>query len=439
MLSVLPGVVAAEPDAEAFRNRRRTPVVEAVERVTPATVNITSSQQVHRRVNPFGQANPFFEEFFGRFRDPRPRTMQSLGTGVIIGPEHHVLTNEHVLAGATDIRVTLQDGREYKGELIGADPETDLAVVAIDTDEDLPSAPLGDSDDLMIGETVIAIGNPFGLGHTVTTGVLSATNRSLRTGESEYHGFLQTDASINPGNSGGPLVNLNGEVIGINTAIFQEAEGIGFAIPIDRAQAIASELIQHGELLPVWLGVRLQELTPRLREALGVQSKSGALVAHVFEGSPAGPLLVRGDVIVELEGTRIQSPRNYFEILRGITEDDPAHVRVERDGELLEHQIQPASFPQERADELAEILIGISVEEARQNSGGGMLVEGVVAQSPAARVGIRPGDRIVRVDRDTVTDRETFRRAVTKLRGRRQVLLLVQRGRRGYHVTLGIS
>ena len=211
---------AAAP-AAAASDARRTPVVLAVQRVVPATVNITTTQQVHRRVNPFFRGDPFFEEFFGMFLDPRPSTHQTLGTGVIIGSERHVLTNQHVLAGASEIRVTLADGREFEGELLGSDPETDLAVLAIGTDEELPVAPLGDSEDLLIGETVIAIGNPFGLGHTVTTGVLSATNRSIRSARGEFHGFLQTDASINPGNSGGPLVNIEGDVIGINTAIIR--------------------------------------------------------------------------------------------------------------------------------------------------------------------------------------------------------------------------
>ncbi len=420
---------------------RRTPVVLAVERVAPAIVNITSTQQVHRRTNPFFRGDPVFEEFFGMFLDPRPSTAQSLGTGVITGPDDFVLTNEHVLAGATDIRITLQDGRDFAGELIGADPETDLAVLRIDTDEDLPSAPLGSSEDLMIGETVIAIGNPFGLGHSVTTGVLSAVNRSIRSNDGEYHGFLQTDASINPGNSGGPLVNIRGEVIGINTAIFREAQGIGFAIPIDRATRISRELIRHGELVPVWLGLRLQELTPRLRQALEVRARDGALIRYVFEDSPAARAgLLPADVLLELEGTRIQNPLNYFEVLRAVTEGRAASLRIEREGEERTLRIRAETFPATRANEMARILTGLSVREPeRGGPGGGMLVAEVAAKSPAARVGIRPGDLILKLGQERVSNRETFWRAVTRLRGRRQVLLIVQRGRRGYHVTLRLS
>lgn len=425
---------------------RRTPVVKAVKRVAPATVNITTTQQVHRRGNPFFRADPLFEEFFGRFLDPRPRAVQSLGTGVIVDTQGHVLTNQHVLAGAVAIRITLGDGREFDGELIGADPETDLAVLRILTEEALPVAPLGRSDDLMIGETVIAIGNPFGLHHTVTTGVLSATNRSIRGEAHEYHGFLQTDASINPGNSGGPLLNLDGEVIGINTAIFREAEGIGFAIPIGRARRIVEELIEHGELVPVWLGLRLQELTRELREGLGVRATGGALVSHVFPDSPAARAgIERGDVVVALDGTRIQRRRNYFELLRGLTAGHEALLVVEREGETHEHRLRAEAFPEERSDEFAWLLMGLAVADRnggpaeRGEPSEGVVVDRVMPRSPAARVGLRPGDVILKIGQDRVENRVAFRRAVTKLRGRSQALLVVQRARTWYHVTLGLS
>ena len=438
---------AALPTATAAESARRTAVVRAVERVAPATVNITTAYSVHRRVNPFFRGGPLFEEFFSRFLDPRPREVQSLGTGVVIDDEGHVLTNEHVLAGATEIEVTLSDGRRFEATLVGADPGTDLAVVRIQSDEPVPIAPLGRSDDLMIGETVIAIGNPFGLNHTVTTGVLSAISRSIRQDDQEYHGFLQTDASINPGNSGGPLLNIDGEVIGINTAIFREAEGIGFSIPIERARRIMGDLIQHGEVVPVWLGLRLQELTPRLRAALDVRATAGALVSHVFSGSPAESSGIRrGDVVTGLDGSRVQFLRNYFEILRGITEGDHATLSLERDGKKQQKKVRAEAFPEGRADELARVLLGLAVSEPERSAGGaggatghGMLVQEVVPQSPSARIGIRPGDVILKLDHEPVDDRVAFRKAVTKLRGRARVLLLVRRGRTGYHVTLGLS
>jgi serine protease Do len=437
----------AQAQAQSASQVRRTPVVVAVERAAPATVNITTTQEVHRSVNPFFRSDPLFKEFFGMFLDPRPQQVQSLGTGVIIDDEGHVLTNEHVLAGSTHIRVTLSDAREFDAELIGADPETDLAVVRIaDRDaHDLPIAPLGRSDDLMIGETVVAIGNPFGLHHTVTTGVLSATNRSIVSDDREYHGFLQTDASINPGNSGGPLLNLDGEVIGINTAIFREAEGIGFAIPTERAQRIVDDLIRHGEVAPVWLGLRLQDLTPPLRSALRVNAARGAVIGHVFEGSPAERAgIAHGDVVVELDGSRVQSTRAFYEILGGITDSDAVRLGIERDGKRSEREVRAELFPEGRVDELARVLLGMVVEPitGRLHGGkavGGMRIAEVAAGGISARLGLRPGDVILEMDRERVADSDAFRRAVTRLRGRSHVLLLVHRGGRGYHLTLRLS
>ena len=441
---VLP-ILAIGGTAAADVASRRTPIVKAVERVAPATVNITSTQEVRQRANPFFRSDPFLEEFFGTFLDPR-RTVQSLGTGLIIGPEGHVLTNEHVLRGATQIHVALADGREFEAELIGADPKTDLAVVQISADEPLPFVELGSSQDLLIGETVIAIGNPFGLHHTVTTGVLSAENRSIRAREREYHGFLQTDASINPGNSGGPLLNIDGEVIGINTAIFREAEGIGFAIPIDRAKRVVDDLLTHGEVIPVWLGLRLQDLTQNLRDAFTTGGTGGVLITHVFGDSPAQRTkLRRGDILLELDGTKISTTRNYFEVLAGLTDGDRAELVIDRGGDRDRLETQAEIFPESRADELAQILLGVEVAEMGPPQQGGrrgvrgLVVRRVIPRSSADYKRIRPGDVILKIDQDPVEDRVAFRKAITKLRGRGQVLLLVQRERYGYYVTLDLS
>ena len=439
LLAVLP-ILAIGSVAAADLESRRTPVVRAIERVAPATVNITSTQEIRRSVNPFFRSDPFFDEFFGRFLDPR-RTVQSLGTGLIISPEGHVLTNQHVLAGATQIHVVLSDGREFECELIGADPETDLAVVQMRAREPLPFVELGHSDDLLIGETVIAIGNPFGLHHTVTTGVLSAENRSIRSSDREYHGFLQTDASINPGNSGGPLLNLDGEVIAINTAIFREAEGIGFAIPINRAKRVVDDLLAHGEVIPVWLGLRLQDLTQALRDAFSTRARSGVLITHVFDDSPADRAnLRRGDILLELDGTKIGSTRNYFEVLAGLTDGDRAQLAIDRGGKRHQLDARAEIFPESRADELGQILLGVEVAEPRRGQASrGLIVRRVIPRSSADNTGIRPGDLIRKINQDPVEDRIAFRKAITKLRGRGQVLLLVQRGRYGYHVTLDLS
>ncbi|MCP4003218.1 MAG: PDZ domain-containing protein [bacterium] len=442
LLAVLP------PLALANRESRRTPIVRAVESAVPATVNITTTQPVSQLVNPFFRGDPLFERFFNRYLTRNSRPEQHLGTGVIIAPPY-VLTNEHVLAGSAHIRVTLSDNREFEAELIGSDPSSDLAVIRLVTDEQLPSPTIGDSDDVMIGETVIAIGNAFGLNHTVTTGVLSGENRSIRTGSREYHGFLQTDASINPGNSGGPLLNLDGELIGINTAILGEAEGIGFAIPINRARRIVDDLIYYGEVVPTWLGMRLQEMTPALRGALEHEGSTGVLVSYVFDQSPADRIGVRaGDILLEFDGTRLMSMRNYFEILSGLTPGDRANLKIERGDKTLNLKIKAVAFPEERAEELAEILLGVEVTELNQDLArrygipanvSGLVIRRVIPRSPAANSGLRPGDVILGINRDRIEDRVAFRRAVTKLRGRPQVLLTVKRGLRDGSVTLELS
>ncbi len=442
-------LLAAPHGARADLSTRRTPVVIAVQAVAPATVNITTTQEEPQHMNPFARGNPAAEEFFRRFRTRKRRTEHSLGTGVIIG-KGHVLTNEHVLAGATQIRVTLGDGREYDAELIGGDPATDLAVVRILTDEELPAAKIGNSDLMLIGETVIAIGNAFGLNHTVTTGVLSAINRSIPSGDRnrEYHGFIQTDASINPGNSGGPLVNLDGELIGINTMILGNAEGIGFAIPINRAKRVVDDLIAYGEVVPTWLGLRLQELTPALRGAMSSEADHGVLVSYVFKDSPAERAGIRsGDILLEFDSTRVRELRNYFEILRGLTANDDATILLERAGKERALVAQAAVFPEERAEELGEILLGVEVTELTEELArrfqirryGGLMIKRVIPRSPASMRGLRPGDVILKVNQDKMDDRVAFRRAVTKLRGRGRVLLLVQRGDRGYPVSLELS
>ncbi len=424
--------------ALADRESRRTPVVAAVESATPATVNITSTQLVVDQQNPFLRGDPLFDEFFRRFMNPRPTPSQSLGTGVIINEDGYVLTNEHVLAGSTQIRVGLADGRQFDAELIGGDPASDLAVVRIKHNEKLPTPKLGNSDDVMIGESVIAIGNPFGLNSTVTTGVLSATNRSIRGDGREYHGFLQTDASINPGNSGGPLLNMDGEVIGINTAILGNAQGIGFAIPINRARRIVDDLIRHGEVQATWLGLWLQELTPALRDAMGSNQATGVLVSTVFDGAPAALAGVkRGDILTSLDGAAVHSRREYYEIARGVTVGDHVKLALDRSGKKLDVEVAAERFPEARADELAQVLLGLDLADrspalAKQyglRSERGLVVKRVVPRSAAEERGLREGDLILQLGQDRVDDRVSLRKAIPRILGQDGVVVVVQRGR----------
>ena len=280
-------IILDEANAAAKESLRRSAIVVSVEKVSPAVVNI--STMVTEKVNPFFPfgGDDFFKDFFPEMFS-REYQRSSLGSGVIIdGEKGYIVTNHHVVARATEIKVITSNQKEYKGRSLGSDPRSDLAVIKIDANVKLPEAKLGNSEDLMIGETVIAIGNPFGLTHTVTTGVVSAIDRSVRAEDRIYRHFIQTDASINPGNSGGPLLNIDGDVIGINTAIYQKAQGIGFAIPVSKAKRIVKELLRAGEVRPPWLGLDLQDLTPELKRHFALPAGGGGvLVSDVYRGQP---------------------------------------------------------------------------------------------------------------------------------------------------------
>jgi len=295
---------SGQADQEALRI---TPVVLAVQQVAPAVVNITTTQVVERGGRPFGGVyDDFFGPFFGDLpgdgqrEDPAP---QSLGSGVIIdGAKGLVLTNAHVIAGATSVRARLIDGREFDAELVGSDTDFDLAVLRLTSTGPLPQVHMADSDSLLIGETVIAIGNPFGYTHTVTTGVVSALKRSVRTEQGVFTDFIQTDAAINPGNSGGPLLNILGDLVGLNTAILASAEGIGFAIPINKAKRVVAELLDQGRVSPVWLGLSGQNLDQRTAGYFGLRDLKGMIIAEVYPNAPAQQAgMAPGDVLLSID------------------------------------------------------------------------------------------------------------------------------------------
>ncbi len=272
----------------------------------------------------------------------------------------------------------------------------------------------------------------------MTTGVLSASNRSIRGDGREYHGFLQTDASINPGNSGGPLLNLDGEVIGINTAILGNAQGIGFAIPINRARRIVDDLIRHGEVQPAWLGIWLQELTPKLREALGASLSTGVLISTVYEGTPAAVAGIRrGDVLVAVDGSEIRTRRDFYEVARSLTVAQRVKVALDRSGDRVTLEVEAEKFPEARADEFAQVLLGLELADRDpqllRKYGAevqrGMFVARVVPHSAAEERGLRPGDLVLQIGRERVDDRTALRRAIPKILGQDGVVVVVQRGR----------
>jgi serine protease Do len=426
---------------------RETPVVLTVKKVGPAVVNINTERVLTERVNPFG--DPFLDRFFGDFFNVFPQRsykQQSLGSGVIIDPEGYILTNEHVILKTSEIHVTLADKREFKAKLIGADPKSDLAVIKIGAKEGLPYVKMGTSDDLMIGETVIAIGNPFGLSHTVTTGVISALNRTVRIEENRvYKDFIQTDASINPGNSGGPLMNIRGELIGINTAIYQEAEGIGFAIPINRAKRILDDLIHYGEVHKAWIGIFVQDLDQNLLKYFDLSRKEGVIVTNVLEGSPAEKAGIKqGDLIIKVAGQALETREDYVSIISGYTSGDTIPLTINREGKTKEIVVAASDIPLEVAEKVALNWLGIRFREIgvrdavrlRINDRRGVIVTEVVRMRAADKAGIRPGDIIRQVNNQIIEEEDTFKKAIITATQQEGLLLMVQRGPYIYPVTL---
>jgi len=439
--SAPPPAAQAAPDPH-HENVRRTPVVEVVEKVSPAVVNIAAEAMVR-------EADPFF---FG-FRT-RQRRAQSLGSGLIIAANGIVVTNAHVVDGASRIVVTTRDGRELEAEVLGSDRDADLAVLKVEASE-LPHVELGDSSDLLIGETVVAIGNPFGLSHTVTAGTLSARGRALpprRGGELEtrFTDFLQTDASINPGNSGGPLVNLAGDVIGINTAIISGANGIGFAIPADRARRVVTDLLRFGELQPLWTGLRLLTVDPSLEHDYDLPVQRGALVFRVYPSSPAAQVgFEQGDVVVAADGRPVTSREDVttalytapegvgvrFRVLRGGGQEGDADGKVDGkvDAKVGEKDIALAGErpPEGLGLDLLEQALGLRLEE----DDGGLAIARVVAGGVAAERGLAPGDRVLGANGRGLASLEELGREVLRGFDRGGLLLVVQRGRYRYNLS----
>jgi serine protease Do len=329
--------------------------------------------------------------------------------------------------------VVLADGRQVDAEVIGSDSDTDLAVLKINTRGPLPFAKLGTSSDLMIGESVIAIGSPLGLKKTVTVGVVSALGRSIRNDDRVFNDFIQTDASINPGNSGGPLMNIDGEVIGINSAIIASAQNIGFAIPADKVQRIVTELTQYGKVRPSWVGLDVQPLSIELSRRLGWDRTFGAVVSAVEEGSPAATAGVqRGDVVMQVGTTQVENADDLRSRLRNATAKSAVSLKVFRNGAEIMLAVSPIEFPQKLVDSTVWDRLGLRLRPVQ----GGMSISAVRPSTAANQAGLEPGDVVVRVNQVPVTNAEAFKEAIIQARGKQSVLLLVKRGGRGYYLTL---
>jgi serine protease Do len=432
--------------AEVSYNRR-TPLVQAVEKVSPAVVNIYTTEISRPARNPFRSfGNNLFDQFFKDFIPPTANQRRSLGSGVLINGEGFILTNEHVISKAAKIHVILSDKQEFDASVIGADIKSDLAIIKINSRKPLPYVEMGRSDDLMIGEQVLTIGNPFGLQHTVTTGIISALNRNIRAGKNMvYSDFIQVDASINPGNSGGPLLNINGSLIGINTAIYQKAEGIGFAIPIDHARRIVDELIRYGKVRRGWLGVSVQELDVQLSRHFKLDRKNGVLVVGVADSSPAGKAgLKRGDIIIAIDDHEVKNKSDFRGRMASYTVSSSIRFSILRDGKVKKVRARVTAIPKSYVKEFTRHWLGLLVQEnserfARSNrlmTSKGMVVVEVVPNSASGRIGINPGDIIRQMNQKPVNNEEDYNKAVAEINNPDRILLLVQRGRQGYYVTL---
>ena len=450
---VVLAVPATAQDARSVLQGLQDAFVQVAQAVKPAVVNIATTQKPRPAERRRGQVPPSlpgpFREFFGDeflerfFGEQAQRERHSLGSGVIVDKRGYILTNNHVIERADEIEVRLSDKRKLKATVVGKDPKTDLAVIKVDAAENLPVVKLGDSGKIRIAEWVMAIGNPFGLDQTVTVGVVSAIGRS-DVGITMYEDFIQTDASINPGNSGGPLVNMSGEVIGINTAIVATGQGIGFAIPINMAREITDRLIAQGRVVRGWLGIGIQELTEELAAQFGVKPDDGVLVGNVMKDSPAEKAgLKTGDIIQEFNAVKITNVRQLQrEVAQGAV-NAQAKVKVLREKQPLtltvvlgEQPTETAAAPSEgqTPTETAE-RFGFTVqdltpelrEQLKVPAGTGVVVSGVDDDGPAAKAGLRAGDVIAEVNRERVRNATDVARLLGQLRKGSNLLLLVQR------------
>ena len=418
----------------------------------PAVVNISSTKVVKEKQMPNMFDDPFFRQFFGnqfgqqQQQQPQTEHEYSLGSGVIVNPEGYVLTNNHVVSGASDVEVYTQNHKEYKAKVIGTDPRTDIAVLKIEA-TGLPTLTLGDSAKLKVGDLVFAIGDPFGIGETATMGIVSATQRALGGQIEHYEDFIQTDAAINPGNSGGALIDVRGDLIGINTAILSGGggnQGIGFAIPIDLAHHIMDQIVEHGKVIRGYLGITIQQVSPEMAKAFGLSQGGGALVGDVTSDGPAAKAgIQRGDVILQLNGTPVTSQDDLSLRVSEMAPGSVAHLQVYRNGHTQEIDVTLGTFPENaqtaqnnNENQGAAGLKGLQVQnltaDIRQQlnlpaTTSGVVVNQVDPDSAAAQAGIQQGDVIQEVNHKPVHNVDEYQAALAGT-ANQPVLLLIDRG-----------
>jgi serine protease Do len=441
--------------------RRFCAVFDGVaEEASPVVVSIFAEQVVKVPAlglpeDPFREffGPDFFKHFFGQQPEEQERRQRSLGSGVIVSDDGYILTNNHVVKDADKLTVMLTSGKKYEAHIIGTDPQTDVGVIKIEA-HDLPTAKLGDSDKIRVGEWVLAIGNPFGLANTVTAGIISAKGRA-NVGLAAYEDFLQTDAAINPGNSGGALVNMNGELVGINTAIFSQSggyQGIGFAVPINMAKRVMEELRDTGKVTRGYLALLPQDIDEKLAKAMNLKSTEGSLVGNVTPGGPADKAgIKRGDVITEVDGYKIKDSTQLRNVIATVKPGTQIHITLLRDGQemkvtadLAERPKESEATPPEREEEQAETKIGLSVQdltpEIEKQLGyegeKGAVVTSVVPGSPADEAGIVVGDLIKEVNRKEVKSAGEFSKSISQAKGGDTLLFLLRRGENTFFVAV---
>lgn len=443
MLYVAPSVVKPVKPALSQDVFTGNPIKGIAKTASNAVVNIDTKTLVRQSISPFGN-DPFFRQFFGDELDRFSRVvpMEGKGSGFIVTNDGMILTNNHVVEDADSVMVTLSDGRRFDAEVVGKDPTYDLAIIRIKA-KGLPTLKMGDSDLTEVGEWVVAIGNPFGLEHTVTVGVVSAKNRSIRMDRLNFDGFLQTDAAINPGNSGGPLINLDNQVIGINTAIVPYAQGIGFAIPINAAKQVMNDLVKYGRVRRAWLGVYMQPVTTEIADAFGLKSQEGALVSDVVPGSPAEKAgLRRGDVVTTLEGVPVKTPEDLSKAVRKQVAGDTVKLGIIREGKAMNLAVRLAELPDQSPSkkEISSRIknrLGIEADNINAQSRerfdlpaiSGVVVSQIEKASPAEKAGLRPGDVIQQMNGRTVKDTRSWESALNAVTGKNFILLVWREGR----------